>query len=73
MQAQYAPALLLSKLVGRHGTESLPGTIAPPPQDWTSATPSLNLSVCLFLSLTLSLSVKNNKLFGFTLVSRKFS
>ena len=63
---QYAPALPLSKLVGRPGTESLPGTTRPPPQDWTSATFSLSqsvcLSVCLSLSLSLSLSVKNNKL-----------
>ena len=56
---QYAPALPLSKLVGRPGTESLPGTTRPPPQDWTSATFSLSicLSACLSVSLSLSLSL----------------
>ena len=62
---------------------SLPGTIAPPDHPLRTGLRRLSLplshSVCLpiclsvCLSLSLSLSVKNNKLFGFTLVSRKFS
>ena len=64
-----------SKSVRRPGTESLPATIAPPDHPLRTGlrrlSLSLNLSVCL--SLSFPLSVKNNKLFGYTLVSRKFS
>ena len=66
MQAQYAPVLLLSKVVGHTGTESLPGTIAPPDHPLRTGLWRLSLSQSLCLSVSLSL-------FKFTLVSRKFS
>ena len=59
MQAQYAPAQLLSKYVGRPGTESSPGTIASPDHPLSTGLWRLSLSqsVCLSLYLSLSLSL----------------